>query len=323
MGTSYTVKLAGVVAEDQRPRIQRAIERELDNVNSKMSTYLAGSEVSRFNASQSMEPFPVSADTVAVIAEAARIGRLSGGALDITVGGLVEAWGFGPKDQPVQAPPETELRRLKARVGWSKIKLDAEGATIRKLDPAVRIDLSAIAKGYAVDRVAEALDALGYGRYLVEAGGEVRVRGNNIADRPWRVGIEKPEEGRRGIYRVLGLENRSMATSGDYRNFYDLDGVRVAHTIDPRTARPVKHDLASVTVVAESCMAADGWATALMVLGENEGYDLALERDLNALFLVNDGQGGLLDNPTPAFQSMFGSPLARARPERLSAAWRN
>ncbi len=307
MGTTFTVKVvARNLSEEQLDALRRAVESELENVNSKMSTYLPSSELSRFNAFRRTDPFPVSQDTLDVFLEAQRISAATNGAFDVTVGPLVRAWGFGPGERSRKAPAAGELERLRARIGWDKIEMDEASSTIRKLRPEVECDLSAIAKGYAVDRVSRALRSLAYREHMVEVGGEVRTSGRNAAGQPWRIGIEHPDDARRTPYRALPLEGLSMATSGDYRNYYEKDGRRFSHTIDPRTGRPVQHRLASVSVVHQRCIAADGWATALMVLGETDGYQLAVEQGLAALFLVRNAESGFSERATPAFSSLFG-----------------
>ena len=306
MGTTFTVKVvAGNLSDEQLDSLQRVVESELENVNSKMSTYLPVSELSRFNEFRRTDPFSVSQETLDVFVEARRISAATRGAFDVTVGPLVRAWGVGPGQRSREVPTSADLKQLRARIGWDKIEIDEASSTIRKLHPEVECDLSAIAKGYAADRVSEALRALAY-RDMVEVGGEVRTSGRNAAGQPWRIGIERPDDAGRTPYRTLPLEGLSMATSGDYRNYYEKDGQRFSHTIDPRTGRPVQHRLASVSVIHERCVAADGWATALMVLGETDGYQLAVEKGLAALFLARNAEGGFSARATPAFSSLFG-----------------
>ena len=259
MGTTFTVKVvARNLSDQQLDSLRRAVESELENVNSKMSTYLPSSELSRFNAFRLTDPFPVSQETLDVFLEARRISAATRGAFDVTVGPLVRAWGFGPGERSREVPTSTDLKQLRARIGWDKVEIDGASSTIRKLQPEVECDLSAIAKGYAADRVSEALQALTYRKHMVEVGGEVRTSGRNAAGQPWRIGIERPDDAGRTPYRTLPLEGLSMATSGDYRNYYEKDGRRFSHTIDPRTGRPVQHRLASVSVVHGRCVAADG-----------------------------------------------------------------
>ncbi len=308
MGTTYSVKLIpdqAALSGEEELALAQAVSGAIGEVNALMSTYDPASELSRFNASTSSEPFPVSPPTLANFVEAKRIGDASGGAFDITVGPLVNAWGFGP-DRSRRSPSVDEIARLREQVGWDKLEIGPSGV-LRKLVPGLYCDLSAIAKGYAVDRVSELLVERGFSRHMVEIGGEVRASGTNAEDQPWRIAVEAPQPGGRSYARVLPLENLAMATSGDYRNFYEEDGKRVSHTIDPRTGRPVEHRVGAVTVIDANCMTADGWATALNVLGEDQGYRVAVDQGLSALFQVLQPDGSYQELGTPAFVERFGS----------------
>ena len=311
MGTTFMVKVVTeTLGEERQAEVLELIEAELDEVDTKMSHYLEDSELSRFNRSRDTSPFAVSEETLEVFRHAQELARLSGGAFDVTVGPLVDAWGFGPEERVIE-PSEPRLdeviSRLIAHVGYTKIELDLEHSTIRKTEPSVACDLSAIAKGYGVDQVSEALRREGFGDHLVEVGGEVRAAGLNDAGQPWRIAIEHPGSGGTVPGRIVPLSNLAMATSGDYRNYYEVGGVRFSHTIDPRTGYPVSHALASVSVVDELSVRADGLATALAVLGPDEGYELAVEQDLAALFIVRDGEGGFRERATPAFERLVGA----------------
>ncbi len=310
MGTTYAVKVVtGPIEPDAQKAIQRDIEATLKAVNGEMSTYQDDSELSKLNASTSTDAQPVSAQLHAVLREALRIGRLSGGAFDVTVGPLVNAWGFGPEGQ--QTPPDAATTAaLRERVGLDKILL-AEGV-VAKARSDVYVDLSAIAKGHGVDRIAETLEGLGYAEYLIEIGGELRARGLNHAGRHWRVGIEKPDPDARALMEVVALDDASLATSGDYRNFYEKDGKRVSHTIDPRTGQPIEHRLASVSVIHSSCATADGLATALNVLGPEAGFALAVERKLPALFIVRGADGRHTEKVTAEFEAIRQATAAEA-----------
>ncbi len=304
MGTTWAVRVVAVDAWPRagRDRVAAEIQAVLDDVESKMSHYDPSSELSRFNRGRTTRPFPVSAETFEVFRQARRLSELTAGALDVTVAPLVNAWGFGPVE-PDRFPPDAErLSRALEHVGYAGIELDEAASTLRKADPAIEVDLSAVAKGYGVDRVAAALRGEGIERFLVEVGGEIVAAGTNHLDRPWRIGIESPRAGG-GIQRVVPLRDGAMATSGDYRNRREVDGGWVSHTIDPRTGRPVEHRLASVSVIADRCVVADGLATALEVLGPDDGYALAVERGWAALFLRRDEDGAVAERATPAFSA--------------------
>ncbi len=311
MGTTYTVQLAaGPLAPDERDRLAELIRSTLAAVDARMSTFREDSELSRLNQHPSTEPFHVSPELLDVLLAAREVGRATGGAFDVTIAPAVDAWGFGPSGQ-FQEPSQTELRRLRARVGWDKISIDEAASTIRKLHPAVRLDLSGIAKGYAVDRLALRLRKAGWRDFLIEVGGEVYASGRAPSGRPWRVGIERPAYGSpaaparpasRPVQRVIPLEDAALATSGDYRNYFERYGVRYSHIIDPRTLRPIRHRLASVSVLDPSCARADAFATALLVLGEEDGYATALALHLPTLLLVRAPSGALTEKTTPEFE---------------------
>ncbi len=330
MGTYYAVKIAGEgLSRERLGELQAMIEGELEEVDSKMSTYIDDSELSRFNRYRKTTPFPVSPATLEVVSAALEIARLTGGAYDVTIGPLVNAWGFGAGANLLDLSDQ-DIRRLVDSVGYTWLEADPAASALRKLRPDLYCDLSSIAKGYAVDRVSEALAAAGFAGVWVEVGGEVRAAGRNAEDRVWRLGIERPEletgapalGGRAGnLQRILPLSDAAVATSGDYRNYRERDGARISHIIDPRSGMPVGHRLASVSVVHRRCTIADALATALMVLGPEEGLELALREDLAALFLVRDGQG-FSEIMTPAFERLTrprttsagsspGSPAAR------------
>ncbi|GMV98555.1 MAG: FAD:protein FMN transferase [Phycisphaerae bacterium] len=289
MGTSYALTLAGRTSsagllED----LHRGVAAELHRIEALMSTYRPDSEVSRFNAARGEAWLAVSPETARVVAEAIDIGRRSGGAFDITVGTLVGLWGFGPGGRPGRVPGDDDITAARLHVGLDALEVRLDPPAIRKHDPLRRIDLAGVAKGFGVDRAAAVLDAQGVEDYLLEVGGEIRARGRNALGSPWRVGIEAPGAESRAIHRVLPLANLAVATSGDYRIFFDHQGRRYSHTIDPRTGRPVCHGVTSVTVVHPSCMHADAWATALTVLGPHEGLAVARREKLAALMLVQN-----------------------------------
>ena len=309
MGTTFSVKIAGLeLTAERAAQLRGAVEAELHSVDAKMSTYRATSELSRFNAFSGTEPFGISSETFEVFRHARQISAETRGAFDPTVGPLVKLWGFGPGGRaasvsPSSIPAPDEIERLRLQIGWDKITLDEAALMVSKLEPALACDLSAIAKGYAVDRVSDALSQLGAAEHMVEIGGEVRTRGKNEQGSVWRIGIERPQDGASAIERLLPLQDAALATSGDYRNFFEKQGVRYSHTIDPRTGMPVRHHLASVSVVDALCVRADGYATALMVMGEAAGYRFAEENELAAFFLIRDGQGRFTTKASPAFEA--------------------
>jgi thiamine biosynthesis lipoprotein len=300
MGTSYSVKVAGLPASGGAEQLHRGIEAVLEDVNAHMSTYRPDSELSCFNRAHTRAWFPVSGPLVEVIEEAQAVSALSAGAYDVTVGPLVNLWGFGPDFEVLHSPTEEELAEVRQYVGYRLLHTRQMPPEIRKDDPRIYVDLSSLAKGYGVDRVAEYLDIWGIGSYLVEIGGELRGKGLHPRGTPWRIGIETPSPGQRSVFAIIGLKDLSVATSGDYRNYREVDGRRLSHIIDPFTGRPIEHAAVSVTVLDPSAMRADALATALLVLGPDLGYRLAQAREIAAMFIVRKG-AGFDDLETPAF----------------------
>ena len=286
MGTTFGVKLVAPPESLSRQELTDEISRELEAVNAMTSTYIVDSDISRFNADRSTDWIGVSPEFCNVVSEALRISELTDGAFDITVGPLVNLWGFGPADVAPQPPAEADIAAAMQRVGYRRVETRCAEAAMRKNPADVYIDLSAWAKGYAVDRLAALLDAHDVENYLVEVGGELRVRGKNAEQRNWAIAIEKPLPFARAQERVIRITDVGVATSGDYRNFFEYDGQVYSHTIDSRTGRPVAHRLAAVTVIADSTAKADALATALLVLGPGEGVALAEKLDVAGYFLV-------------------------------------
>lgn len=301
MGTRYRVSIAAAGPLDGE-RLRAAVEDRLDSVDRAMSTYRSDSEISRFNQHAADEPFPLSGETFAVFAAAQAVSEASGGAFDITVGPLVEAWGFGPA-RPAAPPAAETIAALRASSGWRNLTLDPAERSVRKKLPGVACDLSAIAKGRAVDLVSQSLAHLGHQNHLVEIGGEVRALGRNGEGKPWRIGIETPDGKGRGVQRIVPLSGGALATSGDYRNFREIDGKRYAHAIDPRSGRPAAHRTASVTVLHPSAMWADAYATAVLVLGETDGLAFAEREGLAALLLLRRPDGGFDELASTAFDA--------------------
>ena len=304
MGSTYTVKLfAPGLAAGELAAAQAAVEAALGGVVARMSTFDPASELSRFSRHGSDRPFALSPDTWRVLELAQQVSARSRGAFDVTVAPVVNAWGFGPGGRRAR-PADEDLARARATVGWQALELDAARGTAAKAHPALAADLSGIAKGYAVDLAARSLDGLGFERYMVEAGGEIRTRGANANGMPWQLGIERPDAMPRRAHRIVPLAGLSMATSGDYRIYFEEGGRRYSHEIDPASGVPAAHRLASVTVVARECALADAWATGLFVLGPEAGLALAAREGLAACFIERTPEGGFADRLTPAFATL-------------------
>lgn len=307
MGTTYSIKLAALPPGLSLEVLKTAVEARLERVNALMSTYRPDSELSRFNASRSTDWFSADPELVELVARAESISRLSDGAFDVTVGPLVDLWGFGPELKDFRIPDEQTIAQTRARVGHARLHWRQDPPALRKDQADLELDLSAIAKGHGVDQVAAVLDQLGVTDYLAEIGGELRARGTKPGGESWRIAIERPEAGTRTAYRVIELNDAAMATSGDYRNFYEQDGRIYSHTIDPMTGRPVEHTLASVTVIADDCATADGLATALLVLGPERGFERAQAAGITAFFVSRQGDD-FVDRSTARFDALAERP---------------
>lgn len=291
MGTTYNLKYRPTPNIPSLKAIQVEVDALLAEINHTMSTYDQESELSRFNRLRTTDWVPASASLHDVLKAALEVGAQSEGAFDITVGPLVNLWGFGPDVHPDRIPLDRDIAAARMRSGLDKITLSENQPAIRKHRPDVFLDLSGIAKGYGVDRVAELMTAHGIEHYMIEIGGEIRVRGLKERDTPWRIAIEKPLSGERSVHTMLALSDIALATSGNYRNFFEIAGRRYSHTIDPTTGWPVDNHLVSVTVLAETSMRADAWATAFQVLGPERGMAIAERFNLPVLFVIErDGQ---------------------------------
>ena len=301
-GTEYHIN---VVMPDDQPRLEAlaaGIENELEGVDAAMSTWRDDSELSRLNQTEDQSEWMALSEPLhEVLARAQSISELTDGAFDVTIGPVVNLWGFGPEARPEQVPSDEELAGMLARTGHDKLELRDQPPAVRA-EPRQYIDLSAIAKGYGVDVVARYLESEGIEAYLVEIGGEVRVNGRKPGGDAWRLAIEEPTSEARQVNRIVALDSRAMATSGDYRNYYESEGRRFSHTIDPGTGRPIKHNLASVTVIADDCMSADALATGFNVMGFEQAQALATRENIPAYFIVRT-ENGFETHQTPAFSS--------------------
>ena len=300
MGTTYSLRIDADLTATDLENVRDVVQSRLDEVEDLMSTYDSTSELSRFNLHGTTDPYPASDALLEVLSMARNVSDRSGGAFDVTVAALVDAWGFGPGQWPERTPDPALIEELGTRVGYERIIVDREAGTVHKTHPETVVDLSAIAKGYAVERVASALEGLGLSSFLVEVGGELRAGGVKRDGTAWRIGIESPEAAGRSVYATVDVVGKAIATSGDYRNFYEEDGVRYAHIIDPRSGQPVRYSGASVTVLHDDCAIADAWATALSVVGPDAGYDLALREGIAALFVMRSPEG-VRSRTTPTF----------------------
>jgi FAD:protein FMN transferase len=315
MGGTFSVKIVTAKDELETPGlhdVDRVLRSTLDRIEGLMSTWDRDSELSRFNRSTSLEPFAVAPETFEVFKWSLDVGRLTGGALDVTIAPLVDAWGFGPSGPRQTLPTDDEIDRLREAVGPGRVELNPTAVTVRKTRPGVQCDLSSVVPGYAADRLSRELTDRGFTDFLVDVGGEVLARGRNEAGAPWQVAIERPQPDGDAIQRLVPLSDLAITTAGDYRKYREVDGRRVAHILDPRTGRPLTHRLASVTVIDALAVRADAFDTALFVLGANEGMALATRLNLAALFIERSGEG-FSEHATPRFEE-----IARGRENAMS-----
>lgn len=303
MGTSYSVRVVSKDNQLDLDAIQQKVDDRLSEINRMMSTYDPKSELSRFNRHESQDWFSVSEETALVVEFALKVAADSEGAFDPTVGPVVNLWGFGPK-KPRNLPPSAEdIAAALQRIGHNKLQVRRDPPALRKTQADLYVDLSAIAKGFGVDDVSRLLKELGFANSMVEIGGEVRTRGSKSGNEPWRIGVEKPDSKGRKLQEIFELHEGALATSGDYRNFFEREGVRYSHTINPATARPVQHNLATVSVLADKCLEADALATALLVMGDSKGYDWCIQHKVAAMFLIRNGKQ-VSERATPRFEEL-------------------
>ncbi|MEW6412721.1 MAG: FAD:protein FMN transferase [Candidatus Zixiibacteriota bacterium] len=297
MGTEYHVKIVtdSTLPESEIQILSAAIDTMLAEINRQMSVYDENSEISAFNKFNDTDWFPVSIATSRVVAHSISVSELTSGAFDITVGPLVNLWGFGPSPDSGQIPGDEQIENALDNVGYYRLAVRSSPPAVKKEFVGAQSDLGGVAKGYGVDQIAGIIRGRGYANYLVEIGGEVCASGVNQNGVPWQVGVQKPGTDF-GTVATVSLNNICMATSGDYQNYFEKDGVRYSHLIDPRTGRPITHNLASVTVIDQTCIRADALATGLNVLGPEAGWELANELGLAAQFVTREGDGFVVRN---------------------------
>jgi FAD:protein FMN transferase len=299
MGTTYHIKITVTSAAEREKALalQADIDQHLQDFNQCASTYIADSEIQRVSQAPTGVWLDVSERFFAILALSQEISALSDGAFDVTVAPLVNAWGFGPDWQQDNTPSGELLAALRDQVGYTYLELDASLRRVKKQRP-VQLDFSAVAKGYGVDEIAALIEQAGFKHYMVEIGGELRLKGENPAGKPWRIGVESPKPNGKPI--PINVTDIGVATSGDYRNFFEKDGVRYSHTIDPSTGKPVRHTLASVTVLAPTSAKADALATAFSVLGADKALEMA-ERYRWPIYLIEYDNEQLRSRHSTAF----------------------
>lgn len=301
MGTTYKIVIVPFNKKADKSKLKKDIDDLLKIVNLEMSTFIQNSEISKFNRSTSSDWFPVSAGFAKVVKSSLEISEKSNGAFDVSIGPLIELWGFGKKMED-RVPSTEEINSVEEIIGYRKLNVKKSPFALKKDVSGLQINLSAIAKGYGVDKIAEYLSSKGFSHYLVEIGGEVRVQGTKFKNK-WRIGVVIPDT-LNEYQKIVHLTDISLATSGDYFNYFEKDGIRYSHTIDPFTQKPITHKLASVTVAHETCMFADGYATAINVMGPEKGYNFALNEKLPVYMIIREDNGFIV-KMTPAFRKYF------------------
>ncbi len=286
MGTHYNVIAVDHQNKFEEVELQVHVDKALQLVNAGMSNWDKNSEISHFNARQDLEVASVSDDLLEVMQAAQEVHLASEGRFDTTIGPLIDLWGFGVSGKS-QLPSDQEIELALSQSGHTQnLAVMANG--IQKINPNATVYLSAIGKGYGVDKVGKALEGMGLKDFMIEIGGDLYASGVNPDGYSWQIGIEKPAALSGGVFDVVGVSNFGLASSGDYRNYFEEDGKRFSHVIDPTTARPIDHVTASATVIAENSMLADAWATAMMVLGSERGLEIAEQNELAVVFIDRD-----------------------------------
>ncbi len=303
MGSTYTVKYVAHADVPAKEQLQREIETILADIDQQMSTYRSDSDIEVFNALPAGSCKSMPAGILELVEAGQRLSDDSDGAFDLTVEPLLNLWGFGPQGRGEVVPTAEQIADTMQRVGQRHLRIDGEQLC---KDAAVEVDFNSIAAGYAVDKVSASLEAAGVQSYLVEITGELRAEGRKPDGSAWRVAIEAPRDNERVAQRIIELDGLGVSTSGDYRNYFERDGKRYSHTLDPLTGAPIEHRLAAVTVVDKSTLRADGLSTLLMVLGPERGLAYATQRDIAAFFVIHEGQE-FISKSTEAFDELFGA----------------
>lgn len=305
MGTSYQITVVAPPKDVDQSDISTKVTLELERLNDILSTYDPESQLSKFNEQKTTDWIPMDSDTLDLVEIARRISKETSGAYDVTMGSVSRLWGFGPgggERKIDDIPDMDEIMLHLNNIGYQLLQIRTGQQTLRKLSPDLRVDLSSLGKGFAVDKLGQLLEAAGISRYLVEIGGEIRTRGMAADGERWKIGIELPVAGQSDAPSGVTLEDGHVATSGDYRNYKEVDGRRYSHLLDGRTGFPISHNLASVTLLHGSTTLADAWATVFMVLGFDDAFAIASDKGLAASFTVREGDGFVV-RTTPAFDA--------------------
>ncbi|MGK2946832.1 MAG: FAD:protein FMN transferase ApbE [Candidatus Malihini olakiniferum] len=305
MGTYYSVKISGELPKNHT-QLQQEIDVLLEQANNDISTYREDSTLSRFNRYQGSDPQSISGGMADIILIAQRIGQATENAMDITISPLVNLWGFGPQKQLVTIPTHEQINQARKSVGLQHLTLinNSKGEWLQKDLPSLCVDLSTLGEGYGADLLAQLMTCKGITNYLISVGGAISSRGVNNRGMPWRVAIQKPTDSENSVQAALNLNGYSCSTSGSYRNYFEQDGKRYSHVIDPSTGQPINHTLVSATVIAKNALEADGWDTGLMVLGAEKALKVAKRNGLAVYLIIKTGSE-FKTVMTPQFQAFL------------------
>jgi thiamine biosynthesis lipoprotein len=287
IGTTYSIIFLEGGESLSTEQLEKEFNGLIDAANKSMSTYHKSSEISVFNRMKSTKPVKASETLRQVVAEGIRLHELTSGSLDITLKPLSGLWGFGPNHVPHKIPSDEALAAIRAKTGVDKLVIEGEQLSKKIVD--LEVDLNTIGKGFLVDQTAQLLESHKINHYLVEIGGEMRIKGYNGRGKPWKIGVINPISGTPKAQRAVYPGNHGVATSGDYYQYFEENGVRYSHILAPATGRPISHNLASVTVFHPSAMTADGLATAIMVMGAEKGLALAKKHNFAIYLIIRDG----------------------------------
>ncbi|WP_445937746.1 FAD:protein FMN transferase [Pseudomonas sp.] len=301
MGSTYTVKYVRSKDSPSLESLKRETEAILAEVDQQMSTYRDDSAIEQFNQAPAGTCQAMPAGVLQLVDAGRVLHEQSAGAFDLTLEPLLNLWGFGPKARAEKVPTAEQLTAARTRVGMQHLR--SEGERLCK-DVDVQVDFNSIAAGYAVDKIVQRFNELGVTRYMVEATGELKAAGKKPDGQPWRIGLEAPQDGQRVAQRVLDVDGYGISTSGDYRNYFEEEGRRYSHTLDPLTGAPITHKLAAVTVVDKSTLRADGLSTVLMVMGTERGLAFAERMGIAAFFVTREGDA-FVTQTTQAFEQLF------------------
>ncbi len=304
MGTTYNIV---IISKDThiRAKAQTAIKSSLKYVNRHLNNWNKDSEISRFNRSNSTAPIKIGPSLLQIMHASNIVHEQSNGFFDTTLDPIIDLWGFGPIQAEKKAPSATQIKTMLTQIGQSQqLELNSEDQTLKKRHKHVTINLSAIAKGYGIDKIAESFEELNIENFMIEIGGDLLTRGENPYGQDWRIGIEQPDSFGKDLQKIVTVSNLAMATSGDYRNYFEESGKRYSHIIDPHTGYPIKHKTVSVSVLAQNAMYADAWATALLALGQEEGRKIAEKYNIAAFFISHSHENSFITSASTAFNAL-------------------